>query len=577
MRFLITPSNNPWLTATSAPPGDYLEGQSIYVTLTYSEPVRVIGAPYLVFSKETGPYFRIYYFSGSGTPTLTFRYIVARYNYSPGTGNRLDNFIHLADFMSTYDIVSVANGTHANSSLPNIDVTGIKINYAAPEIVTGDFTAIAGVATNVQVVTKYFPSTLTAQGLPPGLALLNSSSISGTPTTVGSYPVTIVATNPQGTATKTITVNVVPAGSGSKSPQTIDFVSPVSAILINEALPLGATASSGLPVTYSIVSGPATMDANWLTVRGAGPVVVRATQAGNDTFTPASADITVTGTAVPVSRLVNLSSRARVSDGDSNRTFIAGFVVSGTSPKPMLLRAVGPTLTSFGVTNALPNPRLQLFDNAGRLIAENEDWNGADVSAAFTRLGAFDLPAGSKDAALLTTLSPGAYSFHVVGNGGTGVALAEVYDASSDLTTNASPLINISSRGYVDTGEGALIAGFVVTGNAPKRVLVRAIGPALQQFGVSGVVADPKVTVYQNGVLVAQNDNWQTPQSAGTTPGASGAEIAAATSTVGAFALASGSSDAALIVTLQPGSYSAVATGANGSVGAGLVEIYEVP
>ncbi len=278
-------------------------------------------------------------------------------------------------------------------------------------------------------------------------------------------------------------------------------------------------------------------------------------------------------------RLVNLSSRLRVASGDASRSVIVGFVVSGTAPKQVLVRAVGPGLAGFGVSGVLNNPGLQIF-RGSTLVAENQDWSSsADVTTTGARVGAFALSAGSQDAALVATLSPGAYTAVVQANGGSGVALVEVYDAESGNALAAEELVNISTRGFVDTGDGQLIAGFVVTGNAPKRVLIRGIGPGLTQFGVPGAVSDPSLKVYASSgnTLVAQNDDWSTSQTVtATQSAATAAEIAAASTASGAFPLPASSKDAAIVITLQPGQYSAVMSGANNGTGAGLIEIYQL-
>lgn len=278
-------------------------------------------------------------------------------------------------------------------------------------------------------------------------------------------------------------------------------------------------------------------------------------------------------------RLINLSSRLRVVSSDANRSVIAGFVIAGDEPKRVLVRAVGPGLTELGVAGTLPNPRLQLY-RGGSLIAENEDWGSqAEVAATAQRVGAFPLATGSADSALVTTLEPGSYTALVQANGGSGVVLVEVYDAAAAQALELQHLGNISTRGFVDTGEGQLIAGFVVTGNAPKKLLIRGIGPGLAQFGLNGVLADPQLKIFaaDGGTPLAENNDWTTPQTlTPERPAASAAEIQAASTQTGAFALGSESRDAAVLVTLQPGAYSAVMSGVGGSTGAGLVEVYEV-
>ncbi|HTZ19911.1 MAG TPA: Ig domain-containing protein, partial [Opitutaceae bacterium] len=286
-------------------------------------------------------------------------------------------------------------------------------------------------------------------------------------------------------------------------------------------------------------------------------------------------------TTVRTDRLISLSSRAWVNDpaGDAG-ALIAGFVITGAVPKPVLLRAIGPSLAAYGVHNPLADPRLILYDATGHVIQTNDNWGG--TSALVTtqaRLGAFALDPASKDAVLLVTLAPGLYTMQVADNGGQGVALAEVYDASDNPQAEYQRLIDISTRGPVTAGEGALIGGFSVTGNSPKKVLVRGIGPGLTAYGVPGALADPLLTVYNAaGVALAQNDQWETsdPLTAAQTS-ASPADLSAAFTSTSAFALAHGSKDAALIVVLAPGAYTAVVSGVGGQTGVALVEIYEIP
>jgi hypothetical protein len=351
----------------------------------------------------------------------------------------------------------------------------------------------------------------------------------------------------------------------------VDFAAPVAELVSDRSVTLNATSSSGLPVRFEVLSGPAVLNGNTLTPTApVGIVTIRATQAGNEVFAPAESTSSIT--ILAASRLINVSSRVFVRDGDASRSFIAGFVVSGSAPKRMLVRAIGPALSNFGVDVVLANPRLRVIDSAGQTVVENENWSGSDLSAAFARLGAFGLAPGSQDAAVLVTLPAGAYSLEVVPGGGEGVALAEVYDASDAPALETQQLVNLSTRAFVGTGEAALTAGFVVTGSTPKRVLVRGIGPALTAFGVPSVLGDPVLRVYEQSRVMAQNDDWQTPLQGGATAN----ELAAAATAAGAFPLVAGSRDAALLITLAPGAYTAVVSGANDTTGAGLVEVYEV-
>lgn len=276
-------------------------------------------------------------------------------------------------------------------------------------------------------------------------------------------------------------------------------------------------------------------------------------------------------------RLINLSTRARIGPSQS-RTLITGFVIGGGEPKTVLVRAVGPGLAGFGLGTPIPNPRLHLYNAAGQLVLQNEDWSGSDTAEAIARTGAFGLAPGSRDAALVTTLEPGSYTMHVLDGGDTGVALAEIYDASANPAGEYQRLINVSSRGYVDSGDGVLVGGFVVTGNAPKKVLIRGAGPSLASFGLADVLGDPRLTVFSGSTVIAQNDNWETATPVNSTQvAATPAELSAAAQKTGSFGYAAGSKDAAIIIVLAPGAYTAQVSGANGATGVGLIEVYEIP
>ncbi|HEY1108677.1 MAG TPA: hypothetical protein VGE76_08600, partial [Opitutaceae bacterium] len=260
--------------------------------------------------------------------------------------------------------------------------------------------------------------------------------------------------------------------------------------------------------------------------------------------------------ASPTARLPNLSIRTALAAG---QTLIAGFVMQGGS-KPLLLRAVGPQLADFGLTGVMADPRIDFYNAGGAKIAENNDWT-ATTGAVFSQVGAFGLTGGSKDAALSVTLS-GASTAQVSGVGGGGTVLVEVYDAG---TGNETRLANVSARNRVGTGGDILIAGFVVTGSDPKNVLIRAVGPTLGAFGVAGSLSDPRLAVYDGGGgKVAENDNWSS-------------SLAPAFTNAGAFGLGANSLDAALLLTLPPGAYTAQVSGNGGATGEALIEIYELP
>ncbi len=287
------------------------------------------------------------------------------------------------------------------------------------------------------------------------------------------------------------------------------------------------------------------------------------------------------GTSPSAGLLFNLSTRAETSPGGT--TLIAGFVIGGTMPKTVLLRATGPTLAAFGLANTLTDPAIALRDAQGAIVGSNSNWSGTnplrpssfipDVGFNITRtgerVGAFPLQS-PLEAALVATLAPGNYTVQVTGapSAPTGVTLVEVYDAN--VYPGDRRLLNISTRGVGGPGERTLIAGFVIAGSAPRTVLVRAAGPGLAPFNVSGTIADPMLTVVNSsGATRASNDDWGT--------NANKADLAAAAVKSGAFAFSDGSKDSAVLVTLPPGNYTALVSGINGSTGIALLEVYDVP
>ncbi|BET68980.1 hypothetical protein ASA1KI_38980 [Opitutales bacterium ASA1] len=276
------------------------------------------------------------------------------------------------------------------------------------------------------------------------------------------------------------------------------------------------------------------------------------------------------------SQLVNLSSRALVGAGDG--IMIPGFVVGGSGTKSVLIRGLGPLLGGFGVTGFLETPRMRIVNDQGAEVAVNQGWstapNAALIESESARVGAEPLPAGSGDCAVLLDLPPGGYTVQLAGvNNTTGVGLVEIYDL--DEVGSSARLVNISSRSNVGVGADILIPGYVISGDVPRKLLVRASGPtiAADPFFVSGVLADPTLTIYTTNdegqsVEVAKNNDWGT--------NADLAELAAATAVVGAFEQLAGSKDAAIVVTLAPGVYTVQVSGVGGTTGVALVEIYEI-
>jgi hypothetical protein len=268
---------------------------------------------------------------------------------------------------------------------------------------------------------------------------------------------------------------------------------------------------------------------------------------------------------------VNLSTRGRVGTGDE--VLIPGIVVAGEAPRTFLIRAVGPTLAlpGYDVAGAMTDPRLMLISDTAGEVAFNDDWGASpDVEAVRTAIaatGAFELPEGSKDAALLATLAPGVYTARVDGvDAATGVVLVEVYDTTAG---GGGALSNLSARAFVGAGGEVLIPGLVLRGSGARRMLVRAVGPTLRNLGVSGALPDPRLSLVQDGLLLAANDDWSA--------GVEAEEIASVAGLLGAFELPRGSRDAALLATLPEGAFTIVVSGVGGSTGVALIELYLLP
>lgn len=274
-----------------------------------------------------------------------------------------------------------------------------------------------------------------------------------------------------------------------------------------------------------------------------------------------------------VGRLSNLSVRGQA--GAGAQTLVTGMVLGGvntTGSSPLLIRGVGPTLADFGITAVLDDPQVRLFDQTNVQLAENDNWGGnPELSAQFALLGAFPLtdPGSADSALLLPGLTGGLYSIHTAGNSGqTGIALSEIYENTPAIWP-APRLINLSCRSVAGSGDEALIVGFVVAGERPFSALIRAVGPTLEQsYGVSGILANPSLSLQnqteEGPVEIAANDDWD--------PTTLGIQ-----QSLGAFDLVPNSADAVLVVTLQPGVYSAIVSSNGAASGVALLEVYEIP
>ena len=261
---------------------------------------------------------------------------------------------------------------------------------------------------------------------------------------------------------------------------------------------------------------------------------------------------------IPVSpALLNLSTRARIDTGEN--VLIGGFILTGSAPKTMVLRAIGPSLNVNGqpLAGRLANPTLELRNAAGQLIASNDNWMTSAQRQQIMSLGL--APSNAQESALLTSLQPGSYTAIVRGVGGSGIGLVELYDVDRTKPANA---VNISSRGRVQTGDNVVIAGFIIGGNQSRRVIVRAIGPSLSAHGIVSALGNPTLELRNSaGALIAANDNWRSNQQA----------------EINATGIApTNDNESAIVGTLAPGNYTAIVRGVNNSTGVALVEVYQL-
>ena len=404
--------------------------------------------------------------------------------------------------------------------------------------------------------------------LPAGLTF--SSPLLGGTLTAG-FPVTYITGTPTAAGTFNITIQGGDNG-GIGSPEPISFVisGPASTTPPVFSLnPTTQTVQAGATVTFTAsASGSPTYQwrRNGSNLAGATAAtlvlpsvqadvagdysVVATNSAGSTTSSIATLTVNLAGMGA---RLSNLSVRTTLA---ASQLLIVGVVV-GDGSRNILVRAAGPALAGFGLSTAMADPRIDLY-RGSTLVSSNDNWP-ASLASTFAGVGAFPFASGSRDAAFVENLTAD-YSIQAQGSGA-GVVLVEAYDTGAPT---AARLVNVSARNRVGTGDDILIAGFTVSGPGTKPLLFRAVGPTLAAFGVQGTLADPKLEIYTStGVKVTENDNWA-------------ATLAPTFSAVGAFQLNAGSRDAALVATLEPGSYTAQVRGADGGTGEALIEIYEV-
>ncbi len=480
-------------------------------------------------------------------------------------------------FTSSTPLICTATGSNG-STLTGVGVGTCNItanqvgnaNYLAAAPVTQ--TIAVGQATQTIGTISFTPATVavgsTTTASATATSLLAVTFTSSTPlicTATGSNGSTLTGV---GVGTCSITANqvgnanylaaapvtqTIAVGQGTQTIGTISLLP--TTLVVGGTTTASATATSGLAVSFTsstpLICTATGSNGSTLTGVGVGACSITADQAGNASYL-AAPPITQTITVDPArSTLSNISARGQVRTGAN--VMIGGFIVSGATPKTVLIRARGPSLAAFGVPGVLANPTVALYSGSTN-IASNDNWGSAANAAAISATGF--APTDSLESAILTTLSPGPYTAIVTGVGGTsGVGIVEVLE----IDNPASPLSNISTRGWVQTGANVMIGGFIISGTIPKSVLIRARGPSLAAFGVPGVLANPSIGLYSGSTVIASNDNWGS------------AANAAAISATGQAP--TDSMESAILMTLSPGPYTVIVQGVGGTSGVAILEV----
>jgi hypothetical protein len=395
--------------------------------------------------------------------------------------------------------------------------------------------------------------TITANGTPIATKLPDRGYFDWIPKDLGTTATTLSATFFDTAGTVTLGTATNSLGSTVYT-TTITFGS-VSTIAPGASQTITATTNSGLPATLtSLTTSVCTISGNTATAVANGTCTIAANQAGNASFAP-SPQVTVSFTVASGAsspRLFGIATRSSVLTGDN--VMIAGFIVGGSVPKTVIVRGVGPSLAAQGVPGPLADPTLTLVPASGPTVT-NDDWGTAANAAAVTASGF--APTNAKESAILATLNPGAYTAIVSGvGGGTGVGLVEVYE----LDHPEIPLTGIATRALVQTGSNVMIGGFIIQGSSPQTVIIRARGPSLTAAGVAGALQNPTLTLVPASGPNVTNDDW-------------GTAANAAAVTASGFA-PTDSRESAILITLDPGAYTAIVSGVGGATGVAIVEVY---
>ena len=279
-------------------------------------------------------------------------------------------------------------------------------------------------------------------------------------------------------------------------------------------------------------------------------------------------DIYYLRVAPPTSRLLNISTRAQVLTGD--RVLIAGFIITGTDPKKVIIRGLGPSLATAGLTGALANPTLELHQGTATL-ATNDNWKTRpDGTSQQAEVEATTIPPTNNfESAIVRTLNPGTYSAILAGKDGrTGVGLIELYDLTGGT---GSRFANISTRGFVGTSNNVMIGGVIVGGGSGggAKVVVRAIGPSLSSAGIQSPLQDPMLELHNgNGATIATNDNWKINDHT---------HLSQETEVRATNVPPTNDLESTIVTTVAPGNYTAIVRGKNNTTGVALVETFNLP
>ncbi len=499
--------------------------------------------------------------NGNGTATLA------------GTPN--------ANMGGTYPITITAS----NGVSPDATQSFTLTVQQAPAITSANSTTFAeGSFGMFTVATTGFPASgLTETGaLPAGVSFVSNgngtATLSGTPGagTAGGYMITITASNgvpPVATQSFTLTVTAplptptaTPTATATATATATPTATPTAtATATPTATATGTPVATATPTATATASPPATPTAT----PTASPTATATATASPTPTATATASPTASPTTTPIgtpiatpAQALNIATRLRVDVGD--KVMIGGFIIRGNASKAVVLRGLGPSLVNMGVPAAsvLNDPMVELHGTNGALITTNDNWKDSPQRAQIE--GTVFQPTDDRESVILATLAPGAYTVVISGVGNTtGIGVIEVYD--NDQAAD-SDLANISTRGFVQTGNDVLIGGFVLGGNNnPTDMVVRALGPSLASFGLDNLLADPTLELHNgNGTIMVANDDWQS-------------DPVSAAQLIANGLAPTDPKEAAIFTSLAPpGQFTAIVAGKNGTVGIGIVEIYNI-